>query len=186
MIRPVEAEAPNRAYYRSVAGRWSGELHLAITDWGAFRRSPLSALDRGRVLSMLLAARVLGPFRLETSVDASGADRGEIVHTTRVAKWGLTLMRSVERIALSANGRDAAMRIEMRFAPTLWKRRIEPDTPVTIDATGHRASYRFTWFGAPMRQEAERSADGEIVTLVQTTSFARGDQRLRRRRDPKP
>ena len=29
----MDRERPNRAYYRSVAGRWSGDLDLAITDW---------------------------------------------------------------------------------------------------------------------------------------------------------
>jgi hypothetical protein len=176
----MQSDLPNRAYYRAVAGRWSGALDLAITDWPAFRRSPLSLMDRGRLLSLLLAARLFGPFRLETGVDASAAGGGAIVHTTRVAKWGITFMRSVERIALSADGRSAAMRIEMRVAPTLWKARVESDTPVAIDAAGRRASYRFTWFGVPLQQEAARNADGTVVTLVQTTSFSRGEQHLRR------
>src|SRR5436190_914527 len=115
----MDAAPPNRAYYSSVAGEWSGTLDLTITDWAAFRASPMSAADRLRVVSMLLTARLLGPCRLETSVDASAADRDHIVHTTRVRKWGMTLLRSIERISLAADGRDASMRIEMQVAP-LW------------------------------------------------------------------
>src|SRR5512143_3721694 len=100
----MTSEPPNRAYYRSVEGRWSGPLDLAITDWRAFRASAMGLADRLRVLSMIVAARVVGPCRLDTTVDASGATtRDEVIHTTRVTKWGVTFMRSVERIALAGN-----------------------------------------------------------------------------------
>src|SRR5262249_24469894 len=160
----MAADRPNRDYYCSVAGRSSAPLDLAITDWDAFRRSAMTRADRLRLRSMLLATRLLGPCRLETSVDASGAERDEIVHTTRVSKWGMTMMRSIERITLAGNGRDASMHIEMRLAPTLWRTRVEPATPALVDSSGQRASYRFTWFGVEMRQEAERSPDGRPVT----------------------
>lgn len=176
----MAVDPPHRAYYRSVAGHWRGRLDLAITDWTAFRASPLSGADRLRLLSMLLAARLLGPCRLETSVDASGADRDHVVHTTRVTKWGMTLMRSVEHIALAADGRGARMRIEMHLAPALWRSRVESDTPVVVTAAGDGASYRFAWLGAAMRQEAARSADGNQVRLTQTTAFSRGVQVLQR------
>jgi hypothetical protein len=174
--------APNRAYYRAVTGRWSAAFALVITDWAAFRRSAMSAPNRLSVLSLLLAQRLFGAFRLDTSVDAGGGD--EVVHTTRVSKWGVTLLRSIERIRLAPNGRDATMRIEMRIAPAFWRIRIETDTPVVVDASASRASYRFTWFGVPMRQEAERNGDGTVVTLLQTTSFSRSEQRLRRQLPP--
>ena len=116
------ADAPNRAYYRACEGRWSAPLELTITDWRAFRASGLSLADRWRILSMVMAARVVGPCRLETSVDATtGAARHEVVHTTRIAKWGLTLMRSTEWLTLDPNGRDVAMRAELRLVPALWR-----------------------------------------------------------------
>lgn len=177
----MTVDPPHRAYYRSVAGQWRGSVDLAITDWAAFRRSGISIVDRLRLVSMLATARLLGPCRLDTSVDASRADRDHIVHTTRVSKWGMTLLQSVEHIALAPGGRDATMRVEMRLAPTLWRTRVETDTPVTVDAAGSGASYRFTWFGTEMRQEALRSDDGQQVVLIQTTRFSRGEQRLRRR-----
>lgn len=170
-------DPPNRSYYRAVAGRWRGDLALTITDWDAFSRSGMSLMDRLLVRSLVVAMRLFGPFRLETSVDASAP--GVVVHTTRVAKWGITMMRSLEHIALAADGRAARMRIEMR-APIFSPARVEDDTPVVIDAAGLRASYRFSWFGAPMRQEAERNAEGTVVTLLQTTSFSRSEQRLQR------
>ena len=175
------ADPPNRAYYRSVEGRWSAPLDLAITDWRAFREAPMSLVDRLRLLSMVAATRLIGPARLETSVDASQADRGVVIHTTRVRKWGMTFMRSVEHITLGTDGQTVSMRIEMRLAPAPWRVRVEPAAPAMVDADGSRASYRFTWFGTAMRQEAERSADGNTVTLVQVTDFSRSVQILRRR-----
>jgi hypothetical protein len=178
----MSAERPNRTYYRSVEGAWCGPLDLVITDWAAFRACPMSLLDRVRLLSMALSSRLVGPARLETTVDASGgAARDEVVHTTRVSKWGLTFMRTTEWLALAPNGRDLTMRIELRLAPTPWRVRVIPPSPARVDETASRASYRFPWFGTEMRQEAERSADGGTVTLTQETAFSRGVQVLRRR-----
>lgn len=174
----MAADAPNRAYYRSVEGRWSGTLDFTITDWAALRACPMSHCDRLRLASMALATRLLGPSRLDTSVDASG---DEVVHTTRVSKWGLTMMRSTEWLALDANGRDLTMRIDLRLAPASWRVRAIPPAPARVDETASRASYRIPWFGTEMRQDAERSADGRTVTLVQETPFSRGVQVLRRR-----
>lgn len=173
----MATDLPNRAYYRSVEGRWRGTLDFAITDWAAFRGCPMSLADRLRMLSMALSARLVGPARLETSVDAGG---DEVVHTTRVSKWGLTFMRSTEWLALAANGRDLTMRIDLRLAPTPWRVRAIPPSPARVDEAARHASYRFPWFGAEMRQEAERSADGDTVTLTQETPYSRGVQVLRR------
>ncbi len=174
--------APSRVYYRACEGHWSAPLELVITDWPAFRASGVSLVDRLRLLSMVLTARLFGPCRLETSVDAtSGAARGEIVHTTRVTKWGVTLMRSTEWLALAANGRDVTMRAELRLIPALWKARPMPAAPASVDEDATRASYRFAWLGTEMRQEAELSDDGTTVTLTQVTPFSRGVQVLRRR-----
>jgi hypothetical protein len=171
-------ELPNRAYYRSVQGRWSGSLDFTITDWAALRACPMGTLDRLRMVGMAVATRLIGPARLDTCVDASG---DEVVHTTRVSKWGLTVMRSTEWLALEGNGRDLTMRIALRLAPVPWRARAIPPSPARVDASATRASYRLPWFGTEMRQEAERSADGTTVTLVQETPFSRSVQVLRRR-----
>ena len=168
---------PNRAYYRAVEGAWRGPLDLAITDWQAFRRTPMPAGDRLRLLALLATAQLFGVCRLDTSVDASGE---VVVHTTRVSKWGMTLMRSTEWLTLDANGRDLSMRIAMRYWPMPWRERISV-APATVDAAGRRADYRIPWFGTEMRQRGERDAAGTAVVLTQETVFSRGVQVLRRR-----
>jgi hypothetical protein len=172
--------APNWAYYRAVEGTWSAPLELVITDWAAFRACPMSRLDRLSLLGLVWTTRLLGPFRFETSVDASrAAARQQVVHTTRVARWGMTLMRSVDTLTLDANGRDATMCVYMRVWPMPWRARRTPPTPAQIDAAGRAATYRFPWFGTEMRQHA--ALDGGVVTLTQQTAFSRGVQRLTRR-----
>ena len=173
----MSAAPPNRAYYRAVEGAWSGPLDLAITDWRAFRRTAMPLGERLRLLAMLATTRLFGVCRLDTSVDAAAE---VVVHTTRVSKWGLTLMRSTEWLTLDANGRDLSMRIAMRYWPTLWRERITV-APATVDAAGRRADYRIPWFGTEMRQRGERDADGTGVVLTQETAFSRGVQVLRRR-----
>jgi hypothetical protein len=176
-------EAPNRIYYRAVEGSWRAPLDLVIADWRAFRTTPMGIADRLRLLALVATGRLLGSCRLDTRVDASQvATRGEVVHTTRVSKWGVTLMRSREQLTLDSNGRDLTMRIEMRLWPILWRVRVHPPAPASVDPTGRRATYRFAWLGTEMRQRGERSADGTTVTLTQETAFSRGVQVLRRRR----
>jgi hypothetical protein len=172
--------APNRAYYEACAGRWACALDFAITDWGAWRGSRMALIGRLNLLALAAAVRLIGPLRLETSVDVSDADHGEVVHTTRVSKWGVTLMRSVDRLSLDANGRDAVMRVAMSFFPLLAHAQHFPPAPAHIDADAHRADYRIPWFGAEMHQSGELSPDGTTVTLIQATDFSRGVQVLRR------
>jgi hypothetical protein len=180
--RRMQAEAPNWTYFRAVAGRWGGPLDFAITDWRAFRAARMPLGDRLSLLAMAWLTRLVGACQLDTGVDvASGAARDEVVHTTRVSKWGVTLMRSVDTLRLDRNGRDMTMRIELGLWPALRRARVAAETPAAVDASGLWASYRFPWFGVEMRQRGERSADGCTVTLTQETSFSRGVQVLRRR-----
>lgn len=172
----MSVEAPNRAYYRAVEGAWSAPLDLAITDWRAFRRTAMPLGDRLRVLAMVASARLFGAPRLDTTVDASGE---AVVHTTRVSKWGMTLMRSTEELTLDANGRDLSMRIAMRYWPTLWREQISL-APAVVDAAGREADYRIPWCGTEMRQRGQYDAAGPVVTLTQETAFLRGVQVLRR------
>ncbi|MDX2169684.1 MAG: hypothetical protein SF182_21625 [Deltaproteobacteria bacterium] len=177
------AHPPNRAYYEACAGRWACQLDFAITDWRAWRGSRMALVGRLNLLALAAAVRI-ARLRLDTSVDVNDAARGEVVHTTRVSKWGLTLMRSIDRITLDANGRDATMRVAMSFFPLLWRAERFPSAAATIDASARRADYRIPWFGGEMHQSGALSADGATVTLVQATEFSRGVQVLRRVGNP--
>lgn len=177
-------ESPNRAYYRSRHGRWAGAFELRITDRAALSAEGLALSDRMNVWSLSLMQRVLGPCRIETSVDAaSRISAGEVLHTTRLSKWGITLFRSTEIIALDDNGRDFTMRVAMGLWPRPSHVTRTDDSRGQVDATGTRASYDFPWLGTRMRQTGE--CEGESVTrLTQETPFSRGVVVLERRGRP--
>ena len=178
-MRPlVSTLPPNRAYYQSTHGRWRSALELRITDWRAFRACPMTLLDRFRVLSMLATAAVLGPLVIETEVDYHGhVEDGEVLHRTRVGKWGMTLMRSEERFVLDDDGHAFEMRGELRMAPTFLARGFG-DATGRIDETGTRGRYEFDWLGTRMRQTTRLDARGAEIT--QETDWSRGVQMLRR------
>lgn len=176
-----EGISPNRSYYRAVHGRWSTNLEFVLTDLGAFWATRMSFLDRARLLSMTILPRLLGPLRLDTSVDCeSRIAHREVLHTTRVSKLGMTLVSSVETFTLDEDGRRFQMRGEMRLFPNPWQTRGFGEAYGEIDASGTQASYRFAWFGTEMRQRGEIGADGDTVTITQETPFSRGVQVLRR------
>lgn len=172
---------PNVSYYRAVHGRWSTDLELVLTNFDAFWATPMSFLDRARLLSMTILPRLFGPLRFETSVDSeSRFAHREVLHTTRVSKLGITWASSVETLTLDEDGRKFQMRGEMRLFPNPWRTRDFGEASGEIDAQGTQASYRFAWFGTEMRQRGEIGADGSTVTITQETPFSRGVQVLRR------
>ncbi|MBI4510863.1 MAG: hypothetical protein HY698_14620 [Deltaproteobacteria bacterium] len=173
-------DRPNYRYYRANHGRWRGALALAITDWRAFFACRMSVLDRLRAISMSLVPKLLGPLCMETSVDyhASAERDGEVRHTTRVSKWGLTLFRGEEILVLAENGRDVALRGVQRHFPTPWIVRGLGDACASVDEPGTRARYELEFLGAPLHQTGEIVAGG--VRITQETEFSRAVVLLRR------
>lgn len=175
----VSRASPSHAYYRACEGRWQGPLDLVITDPAAFNACTMSWLDRMRVRSMLLGARWTGPFVFRTTVDyASRGERGEVLHTTQICKWGAVFFDSREILTLAENGRDFTLRGELRLSPTAWWRSRVVEGSGQVDETGTRATYDFPWFGTHIRQTTLRL--GDLVEVTQETPWSRGVQRLRR------
>jgi hypothetical protein len=170
-------DLPNHAYYRSCHGSFRCELDLAITDWAAFRACRMGSMDRLRMGALVLWPKLIGRFVFETTVDyTTNGARGEVVHTTRVSKWGITFLRGVEILSLDENGRDFRLRAEHRFWPAMWRVR-KFDGHGQVDETGTRATYSFPWFGTTMRQTTLAEEGG--ATITQETEWSRGVQRLR-------
>lgn len=170
---------PSHDYYRACEGRWECPFELVITDPAAFRASAMRWLDRLRIRSMRLGARLGGPFLFRTTVDYAGrGERGEVLHTTQICKWGAVFFDSREVLTLAANGRDFALRGELRQSPTSWWRSHTFEGSGQVDETGTRATYDFPWFGTHIRQTTVRL--GDLVEVTQETPWSRGVQRLRR------
>lgn len=170
------SDLPNHAYYRACEGRWRCDFDFAITDPAAFRAAPLAWIDRQRIESVVNWARWAGPFHFITTVECK--PHGEVLHTTRLRKFGISFLHSAETITLDPNGRDFTLRGSQRYWPTgLWHSR-----SITghgqVDETATRATYEFTWFGTRMQQSTLRHEHG--VDIVQHSPFSRGTQQLRR------
>lgn len=174
------ADSAGHRYYRGLEAAWSGTYRLRITDWGAFRAAKLSAWDRLVLLNMLFFTGVFGPLRMSTTVDyQTGAARGEIAHTTRLHKWGVSFFRSAETICLIDHGRALKMPGVQRELPLWWQARsVVDDGEVNEDARG--ATYLLNVMGGKVLQVAAIEADPTIagvpaVRLIQTTAYSRGE-----------
>lgn len=162
-----------RRYYESVVGRWAGAYTFAITDAVAFRACAMPFVDRRRLASMPSS----GPFTMATSVAFGGG--AEVVHTTRVSKWGVTLFRSVESIQLDDDGRSFVLRSTQRFFPAPWSARDFGEARGEVNETSDGATYRIPWIGGvEMIQRTRMLADG--LLLVQQTPWSRAEVTLRR------
>jgi hypothetical protein len=176
-------DLPNHAYFRANHGRWRSAFRFVVTDWRAFRGSPMGWLDRMRAVSMAFVPRVLGPLDLETSVDyGTRGEEGEVVHTTRLSKWGIALYDAVETFALDDNGKDVAISREQRFWPAASPIREVGASRGEVEASGTRATYVFPLFGSPMRQIGSIEAAG--VRILQETAWSRAEVLLERVREP--
>ena len=135
--------------------------------------------DRLRLVSMVLLPHLIGRFLLETTVrPTTPGDWSEVLHTTRVSKWGMTVMATKESFRLSDNGLDLTVDAELGLWPFL--RRVGPFQGTgSIDQSAASASYVFSpWFGTQMHQTAVATAN--TVELVQDTPWSHGVQRLQR------
>ena len=161
---------PNLRYYRALVGRWSGRFELRVTDGNALAQQPLFTRLVG------FTARFGGRAKIATTLDEAGPDR--FLHTTRVTRFGLTLLRSRETIALSSDGSTFIIQGWQRF---LWRH--DPyrgEGQITADASG--AHYPITWLGAPMTQTTRiEGPDNEpSLRLVQQTVWSAGEVLLKR------
>lgn len=161
---------PNLRYYRALVGRWSGRFELRVTDSNALARQPLFTRLVG------FTAGFGGRAKIATTLDEAAADR--FLHTTRVTRFGLTLLRSSETIALSSDGSSFIIEGWQRF---LWRH--DPyrgEGQITADASG--AHYPITWLGAPMTQTTRiQGPEGQpSLRLVQQTAWSAGEVLLKR------
>lgn len=164
----MDETAPARRYYESLTDAWSGRFTIAVTDWRGGGRGA------GAPKAMAAAMRLVGPALMETTLAAEGDD---FVHTTRVSKWGVTLLETRERIVLAGDGTSLAMTGEQRarFGAS------EPyEAEGEIDETATRATYRIPWAGVELVQRTRIVDGGAGLELEQLTPFSRAFVVLRR------
>jgi len=172
----------NVSYFTRCHGHWRSALDFRVTDWPAFFRADLLFVDRLRILSLVVLPRVLGRFWMETRVDASAAaSRGEVVHETRVVKWGVTMMSSREIVHLDADGCLLVVVGEERLLPFPWLAR-PLHAAARVDGGARAAHYEIEWMGTTMHQTTVAAEN--TVTVEQRTAWSLGVQRLERLAEP--
>jgi hypothetical protein len=114
---------------------------------------------------MAIWPRFLGRFELCTTVAYDPS--GEVVHTTVVRWLGIPLQRSVETIALDADGRRFSVRGGMTGTGTM-------------DEAGSCATYELNWLGVPVQQSTRRERD--VIEVQQQGPGFRAVQTLVRQR----
>lgn len=144
--------------------------HAAHED-GALRRASLRALG--------LAFRLLGPLRMETTLDYwSRGAAGTVTHTTRFSKWGLTVLSSTETLHLEVPGPDLGLDGELRAWPLRWRRFGFGEARVTIEPDALGARYIFEPMGLPVEQRTRVVEDG--LEISQDAGWWRATGLLRR------
>ena len=162
-------------YYRRLEGRWSGALHIRITDWNAWWSSKLSVSDRFSVALLTFLTRFFGPIRMETSVAPALPGEWEgVIHRTTLSWRGLPILWSTEPITLEKSGDSGSMTVDWQYFQWAWKTKSSRPGPVVVHEDGSGVDYVIDWLGEEMRQTARSSQDALTVTLVQETCFFRG------------
>jgi hypothetical protein len=161
---------PALRYYRSLEGRWLGELRLRVTD-------PQELRTRSRDVRMIGLLSRLGSVWMATTLFQ--ASQREFVHTTKVFKWRLTLFDSSERIFV--NDDEQNLRMEGELRPRFG--RLEAfQAEGQVDESGTRATYRIPWLGEQLIQRTQIVDAG--LELEQETDWSSASVLLRRlRRD---
>jgi hypothetical protein len=153
-------ERPTHAYFRPKHGAWSGEFVFTLESLRALFAGSMGLVDKIGFAMLGWVCRVLGPFRIRTTVDASRIEEGRVGHTTHVSKWGVPLMWSVETFALGADGQTLEVDGVVRSGTWLWIGRRYRESRGRVDDDGLHASYEFAWAGAKLRQRSTPEGDG--------------------------
>lgn len=170
--------AAHQAYYRSMHGRWHGEVRVAITDRAAFRAAPMGWVDRLQARGVTL----LGALAMDTTLDwLTEGERGVAVHTTRVSKWGMPLTSSVERFVLEPDGRSCAMTARVWYPPVPWPMGdYGADARVVVDEDARGAVYHLRIFGGPVVQTTRVLGEDELAIAQDLGGWGRAEVVLRR------
>lgn len=176
----IAQQAPlNFQYYQRKEGRWRGRFRFAITDVEALAASGLGRLDRWSLRMTDLLSRS-GKAVLATTLDAAtGRDQNEVLHTTRLSIFGITLLRSDETMCLDTDGRNLVMKGRQSAFPWLAKP-VEWIAPGAVAEDHDGAVYHIPFYGTTIKQEMRMTPEG--LEMTQTSPFSEAVVVLKRQR----
>lgn len=159
-------ESAASRYYLSLLGAWRGSFTFELTSRAALRASKASkfAIEWMGTMSRLTGASVMS-----TTLTKANESGRSFNHTTRVAKWGVTVFSSAEVIEVADDGRSLHMSGEQGYGPfgnTPYA------CPGTIDEASTGAEYVIPWLGTTMVQRTRILDEGRTLELTQKTDFS--------------
>jgi hypothetical protein len=160
-------------YYGAMCGQWSGEYRFVITDWKMMTRAIPLGIDRFRVIVM----HYLKWHKMATSVHFQ--DPRTVRHTTRISKWGMPELFSVEWFTLNENGQSFGVTMAQRLSPIYWPVRHFVNGTGIVEAPSVGARYALPWIGGKIDQQVLVVSEG--VQLTQSTAWFQGTALLKRR-----
>jgi hypothetical protein len=165
---------PHDTYYQACVGQWYAPFSIEITDRATFAKS-YGALDRLSFWLLAIWPAWLGRVFLHTSVYYM--ETNEVLHTTRLRWFFVTMMSSTEVLVLGEDGASFTLDGQARLISSFWKTRHVHGSGVVAQDALH-ADYALTWLDAPLHQYTERDED-QLVLTMQGQGFL-GAQPLRR------
>src|SRR5688572_30558930 len=92
----MATDKPSERYFQPKHGEWRGDYRFAVSSYGALLTSSMQWMGKLAAISMSLACRLFGALRIETEVDTTNLPQRDVLHKTRISKWGVTLFQSEE------------------------------------------------------------------------------------------
>lgn len=138
---------PNLVYFNRNAGEWNWAAQFKITSWMEFKSSPLSVLNKLRLMGLVLSQWMLGQFQMWTKVEIV-ENQFEVRHSTRINKWGISWYRSEKIFKLDPDGHG----IHLQGFEYLWPAMFRP-VPFkpqggTVDSSATTATYQMPFLGS--------------------------------------
>ncbi len=188
MAQNGETSLPaNQVYYLRIGvGEWGGRFTFRVTDWNAFRRDRVGAVDRFLCLWFVLVLTVVRWGAITSilrQVDDPGPET-RVRNHVRIHRFGLSLYVLDETYTLDADGSGVAVDAHERFGPVPFLfRRDKQHTAVVLDR-GMRAVYSLPLLGAWWTAVYQVLPDLEHIDSTLTTTWAEAHERISKLADP--
>lgn len=167
----MDLNSPTVNYYRHHHGQWQGVYRFQIKSWPIFWKAGLGLINRLVLLNLAMASRLGIRIWVHTTLDASEVESGQVVHTTKIGKFGVAFYASREVFTLNAHGVTMELARVQRLWPLSFWPLPEDHGTGNVSEDGC-ATYDWVWYDRRMMQTTQPEADGLRLTQVSDWSWA--------------
>ncbi|QES46968.1 hypothetical protein DEJ50_02975 [Streptomyces venezuelae] len=163
-------------------GDWEGRFTFRVTSWPRFRRTRVGLRNRALVVAMVLAQRLTGPPRLESTIvaDPSAGAFGVADNVVRLSTFGVTLYLLKERYLLAPDGTSVTVEAHEQFGPVPGIVTRTFGYPAEIQPSGLGSTYHMPLLGSPWTATYEVGADRQSLAGQLVCDWARATENVRR------